>query len=122
MEAETRLLEWAGLLVQSVELREASRALCAASQQQRNQSPWPHPVVPIEPADCVVRYHQPTPQHAEPPSTNPHLQAMEILQAMSEILALFPIEQQVAIVKALAARTIAKARERTRPRQAALSA
>jgi hypothetical protein len=56
------------------------------------------------------------------PATTPHDAAMEALKAIRAVLDAFPLEWQIAIVKALTARTLVKAHERTRPAQAALSA
>jgi hypothetical protein len=53
---------------------------------------------------------------------NPHDVAMEALRLIRAIIDPFPIEWQVAIVKALTARTILKAREQTRPPTTTLSA
>jgi hypothetical protein len=56
------------------------------------------------------------------PPTNPYDQAMETLHAMRAMLDELPLEWQVAIVKALTARTLIKAHERTRPALAARTA
>ena len=47
---------------------------------------------------------------------------MQALREIREILDTFPLDWQVAIVKALTARMLVKSHERTRPAQAALSA
>jgi hypothetical protein len=50
-----------------------------------------------------------------PPPPDPHDQAMEALKAIRAVLDAFPLEWQIAIVKALTARTIVLAHERMRP-------
>jgi hypothetical protein len=54
--------------------------------------------------------------------TNPYDQAMETLHAMRVMLDELPLEWQIAVVKALTARTTLKAYERHRPVQAVISA
>jgi hypothetical protein len=56
------------------------------------------------------------------PATTPHDAAMEALQLIRAIIDPFPLEWQIAIVKALTARTLIKAHERTRPTPAVISA
>ena len=56
------------------------------------------------------------------PPTDPHDVAMQTLREIRMMLDSFSIEWQIAMVKALTARTIVKAQERTRPAPGTLSA
>lgn len=56
------------------------------------------------------------------PAADPHDAAMETLRHIRSIIDPFPLEWQVAIVKALTARTLLKAHEQMRSAPAALSA
>jgi hypothetical protein len=56
------------------------------------------------------------------PVPDPHDMAMQALRLICSIIDPFPIEWQVAIVKALTARTMLKGYERTRPAPAVMSA
>jgi hypothetical protein len=56
------------------------------------------------------------------PLPTPHEMAIEALHLIGTIIDPFPLEWQIRIVKALTARTLAKAHERTRPAQAVISA
>jgi hypothetical protein len=56
------------------------------------------------------------------PSTDPHDAAKDALRLIRAIIDPFPLEWQMAIVKALTARALVKAYERTRPAPAVISA
>src|SRR5262245_7367767 len=56
------------------------------------------------------------------PASDPHDRAMEVLRVIRALIDPFPLEWQVAIVKALTARTLIMAHERTRPTETAISA
>jgi hypothetical protein len=75
--------------------------------------------------DTFVRFRRPAArQRASAPATggavydaplDPHDAAMEALRTIRAIIDAFPLEWQIAIVKALTARTIVMTRERLRP-------
>jgi hypothetical protein len=86
-------------------VREASRTL--AGEARQTQNPWSHPVAPLP--------EQPSPQqdHAplDKPTPNSYDQVMETLHTMPAMLDTLPLDWQVAVVKAITARTIIKAKE-----------
>jgi hypothetical protein len=121
MQHETTVFDYAQFFVeleelnaQSHQLCEESRALCAISQRQRSNSPWPPPIPEVPPPQQEDAVAQPV--------LDPHDVAMEALRLMRSIIDPFPLEWQVAIVKALTARTILTGHERTRPAPAVMSA
>ena len=66
-----------------------------------------------KPADGSAADDAPLAPVANWPADDPHRAAMETLRVIRALIDPFPIEWQVAIVKALTARTLIKARERT---------
>lgn len=86
----------------------AAREQCISFQHHRATQP--------EPIGGAI-YDEPV-----APPTNLHDAAREALRTIRAILDAFPLEWQVAIVKALTACTIVKAHERTQPAPTALSA
>ena len=121
MQHETVRLDCAEIFAELQKLCERSRQLCAASralcaEAQQIKSPWPHPIGSQAPDSQ---------QDAAPldtPPSDPHEIAMDALRLIRTIIDPFPLEWQVAIVKALTARTIVQAYDRTRPAPAVLSA
>src|SRR5262245_41724364 len=121
---ESTVLDCADFLVELQELREQSRHLREACRSRREascalgveaqqvKSPWP-----------LAMPEEPVPQKDDTrPNPTPYDQAMETLRAMRAMLDTSPLEWQGAVVKAITARTLLKAHERTRPAQSALSA
>jgi hypothetical protein len=96
------------------ELRERSAKLRVKATALRNKHR--DSTRATEPASGGAVYEVP------PPPPNPHDVAMEALRLIRSIIDPFPIEWQVAIVKASTARTILLTHERIRPALPTLSA
>ncbi len=125
MESDTPWLDCADLLIQLHVLCERSRALREACRAQRDaarplRSPWPHSAAPLpeelSPPQPILG---PVPEKV--PTAEPCDTAMEAVRVFEIALEACPLEWQVAIVKGLAARTLAKASQRMRPPPTVLS-
>jgi hypothetical protein len=126
MKPTTAWLEQSNLLLELQELHERSRQLCkqtraVCAKARQVKSPWPHPLTP-----AALLPEEPALQQEdvllEEPQSNPHDLAMEALRLIRTIIDEFPLEWQVAILKALTARTILKGHERTQPAPVVMSA